>query len=255
MKYVAACSFGKDSIATVILANEHNEPLDEVIYCEVMFDDQISGEVPEHRDFIYEIAKPMFESWGIKVTILRSQKTYVSNFMHVITKGKQAGKIRAFPLCGRCTIQRDCKLPPMEKYKKQLGGDVVQYLGIAKDEQERLLRLDGKQKITLLDKYGVEERDTFDMCRAHGLLSPIYEFTDRGGCWFCPNAKERELRHLFDHHKDLWQRMLELQALPNKVTEKFDRRRTFAEIDAKFKADDAQLTLFDLLQIKEGYSI
>lgn len=48
MKHVAACSFGKDSIATVILAREHNEPLDEVIYCEVMFDDEISGEVPEH---------------------------------------------------------------------------------------------------------------------------------------------------------------------------------------------------------------
>lgn len=143
MKHVAACSFGKDSVAAVILAKEHNEPLDEVVYCEVMFDDQISGEVPEHRDFIYEIAKPIFESWGIKVTILRSQKTYLSNFMHVITKGEQAGKIRAFPLCGRCTIQRDCKLPPMEKYKKQLGGDVVQYLGIAKDEQERLLRLSG----------------------------------------------------------------------------------------------------------------
>ena len=124
MKHVAACSFGKDSVATVILAKEHNEPLDEVVYCEVMFDDQISGEVPEHRDFIYEIAKPIFESWGIKVTILRSQKTYLSNFMHVITKGEQAGKIRAFPLCGRCTIQRDCKLPPMEKYKKQIAHQV-----------------------------------------------------------------------------------------------------------------------------------
>lgn len=79
MKHVAACSFGKDSIATVILAREHNEPLDEVIYCEVMFDDEISGEVPEHRQFIYEVAKPLFESWGIKVTILRSEKTYISN--------------------------------------------------------------------------------------------------------------------------------------------------------------------------------
>lgn len=98
MKYMAACSFGKDSVATVILAKEHNEPLDEVVYCEVMFDDEISGEVPEHRQFIYETAKPIFESWGIKVTILRSQKTYVSNFKHVITKGDQAGKIRAFPL-------------------------------------------------------------------------------------------------------------------------------------------------------------
>lgn len=29
MKYMAACSFGKDSIATVILAKEHKEPLDE----------------------------------------------------------------------------------------------------------------------------------------------------------------------------------------------------------------------------------
>ena len=101
MKHVAACSFGKDSIATVILAREHNEPLDEVIYCEVMFDEEISGEVPEHRQFIYEVEKPLFESWGIKVTILRSEKTYISNFMHVIKKGKQAGKIRAFPLCGR----------------------------------------------------------------------------------------------------------------------------------------------------------
>ena len=53
MKYMAACSFGKDSIATVILAKEHNEPLDEVVYCEVMFDDEISGEVPEHRQFIF----------------------------------------------------------------------------------------------------------------------------------------------------------------------------------------------------------
>lgn len=137
MKYMAACSFGKDSIATVILAKEHNEPLDEVVYCEVMFDDEISGEVPEHRQFIYETAKPIFESWGIKVTILRSQKTYVSNFKHVITKGDQAGKIRAFPLCGRCSIQRDCKLPPINKYKRQMGDDVIQYLGIFKNGLHR----------------------------------------------------------------------------------------------------------------------
>ena len=128
-----------------------------------------------------------------------------------------------------------------------MGDDVIQYLGIAKDEQERLLRLDGAKKISLLDKYGIEESETFEICRSHGLLSPVYEFTDRGGCWFCPNAKEKELRHLYDHHKDLWAKMLELQALPNKVTEKFDRTRTFADIDAKFRADDAQLSIFDFI--------
>ena len=66
MKHIASCSFGKDSIATVLLALEHGEPLDEVVYCEVMFADEISGEVPEHRDFIYNTAIPYFESRGVK---------------------------------------------------------------------------------------------------------------------------------------------------------------------------------------------
>lgn len=38
MKHYASCSFGKDSVATVLLALEHGEPLDGVIWCEVMFD-------------------------------------------------------------------------------------------------------------------------------------------------------------------------------------------------------------------------
>lgn len=49
-KYIASCSFGKDSIATILLAIEHGEPLDEIVYCEVMFDSKTSAEVPEHRD-------------------------------------------------------------------------------------------------------------------------------------------------------------------------------------------------------------
>ena len=73
-----------------------------------------------------------------------------------------------------------------------------------------------------------------------GLLSPVYEFTDRGGCWFCPNGKKKELRHLYDHHPDLWARMLELQALPGKVSEKFNRTESFSDIDERFRMEDAQ---------------
>lgn len=36
--YIASCSFGKDSIATILLALEHDEPLDRVVFSEVMFD-------------------------------------------------------------------------------------------------------------------------------------------------------------------------------------------------------------------------
>ena len=68
MKHVASCSFGKDSLATILLALEHGEPLDEAVYCEVMFDKEISGEVPEHRDFIYTTAIPALERRGVKVS-------------------------------------------------------------------------------------------------------------------------------------------------------------------------------------------
>ena len=118
LKHVASCSFGKDSLATILLALEHGEPLDEAVYCEVMFDKEISGEVPEHRDFIYTTAIPALERRGVKVTVLRSEKTYVDLFTGKITRGPKKGLLRSFPICGRCAVQRDCKLKPILRYQK-----------------------------------------------------------------------------------------------------------------------------------------
>ena len=237
--HIASCSFGKDSVATILLALEHGEPLDEVIYCEVMFDDYISGEVPEHQDFIYQAAIPAFEKLGVPVRVVKSEKTYTSVFMGRITRGPKKGMIRSFPMCGKCYVQRDCKICPIRRYQKTLPPDTVQYIGIARDEPKRLARLTANQ-ISLLDKYGYTENDAKQLCQKAGLLSPVYEFTDRGGCWFCPNAKLPELRHLYDHHPELWQKMMRLQAVPEKVTEKFNRSQTFADIDAMFWKQDSQ---------------
>ena len=99
--------------------------------------------------------------------------------------------------------------------------------------------------MSLLEKYHYTEDDAKQLCRKAGLLSPVYAFTDRGGCWFCPNARRKELRHLYDHHPGLWERMLELQALPGKVSEKFNRTDTFSDIDARFRMEDAQKSLFE----------
>lgn len=59
-----------------------------------------------------------------------------------------------------------------------------------------------------------------------------------------PNAKLPELRHLYDHHPDLWREMLALQALPNKATEKFNRELRFSDYDILFHNEDAQLCWF-----------
>ena len=38
MKHILTCSFGKDSIATALLALQHGEPLDELVYSEVIME-------------------------------------------------------------------------------------------------------------------------------------------------------------------------------------------------------------------------
>ena len=169
LKHVASCSFGKDSLATILLALEHGEPLDEAVYCEVMFNKEISGEVPEHRDFIYTTAIPALERRGVKVTVLRSEKTYVDLFTGKITRGPKKGLLRSFPICGRCAVQRDCKLKPILRYQKSLPPDTVQYIGIAKDEQERLLRLAGN-RVSLLDKYNCTEEDAKQLASGQGCF-------------------------------------------------------------------------------------
>ena len=169
-KFIASCSFGKDSLATILLAKEHGEPLDEAVYCEVMFDKGISGEVPEHRDFIYNTAIPALERMGVKIIVLRSEKTYVDLFTGRVTRGPKKGMVRSFPICGKCAVQRDCKVRPIQRYQKTLPPGTVQYIGIAKDEQERLLRLEDSRQVSLLAKYNFTEQDAWQLCEDANVI-------------------------------------------------------------------------------------
>lgn len=251
MKYIASCSFGKDSIATILLAREHNEPLDEIVYCEVMFDENISGELPEHRDFIYNVAIPKFEEWGYKVTVLRSDRNYSSIFNSIITKSRvegRNGKKYGFPLSLGCWVNSRCKIPPIDNYWKNQNEQYTQYVGIAVDEPKRLQRLSGTNRTSLLEKYGFTEEMAKQKCIEYGLLSPIYEFTNRNGCWFCMHQKRKELRHLYENHKDLWNKLLDMsqQELNNPYFYGYDKI-TFSDIDEQFRLEDAQMTIFDFL--------
>ena len=49
---VFSLSFGKDSMATLILAAEQGIPIDRVIYCDIQFNDEISGEHPIMAEWI-----------------------------------------------------------------------------------------------------------------------------------------------------------------------------------------------------------
>lgn len=253
--YFCSWSGGADSTATALLALEHGEPLTGLVYCEVMFDREISGEVPEHAEFIHQIAIPWFEHSGIHVEVLRSQKTFCDYFYWPITKGENKGKLHGFPLSGkgRCSIKRDCKLPPLRKFIRE-HKDAIWYLGIAYDEDSRLKSMD-QNAVSLLEKYRVTQVEAREICRRYGLLSPIYEFSPRGGCFFCPNAKKKELRHLRDHHPELWINLLEMQSDQRVVRpNSFGFDINLLDHENNFDMDDRQITWDDvkMMEMLEG---
>lgn len=241
--YVASCSFGKDSLATVLLAIENNEPLDRVVYSEVMFDKHrgISGENPEHIEWIRDTAIPRLESYGLRVDVVRDDKDYMELFHKVRQSGDYRGCYYGFLLEGKCLANRELRVKPIRDYLKQFP-KVIQYIGIAIDEPERLKRLT-RTKISLLAKYRYTEAMAMELCSKYDLVSPIYQNSSRGGCWFCPSARLSQFRNLKKLHPNLWSELLALGKTEGLCSYIFKAGLTIEEVDRKISY--TQLNLFD----------
>ena len=86
-----------------------------------------------------------------------------------------------------------------------------------------------------------------NLCRKYGLLSPIYKYFPRGGCWFCPNARDKELMFLKTQYPFLWKQLLDLPT-ENLAFARFSRTETIHQINArlneKIELEKMQLKLF-----------
>lgn len=154
-------------------------------------------------------------------------------------------------MAGHCNINRDCKSKPINNFYKNIKDEAIQYVGIAIDEEKRLerIRISDVPKISLLEKYGYTEQMAFDLCKKCDLLSPIYDFAPRGGCWFCPNARDCELRHLRNNHRDLWDKLLELEETPNLIGNKWNTltQKSIHDKEEQFMWEDRQMIIFDFI--------
>ena len=254
-EYFLSWSGGVDSTATGILAVLHNEPLTALIYSRVMFDKDTPADLPEHDNFINKVAIPWFKQRGIAVEVVQPKKNFVDDFFYHKkgTRSKNCGKYSGFPMVGKriCEIKTPLKVTPIRTFLRKHPG-CIQYIGYAADEESRLSQLK-ENEISLLQKYGITHEGAMKLCLEYGLMSPCYQYSKRGGCFFCPNAQDDQLRHIYRNHPDLWRKMLELQKEPNIVRPgKFKIDEGLYEINARFELEGEQLNLFEEMEMLDA---
>lgn len=241
---IVCWSGGKDSTAVIIKSKELGLDIDYILFSEVMFNEKISCEYPAHMDFIKNVAIPTFRQWGYRVEILRHDKTYMDYFNQVRMRGNNIGKCVGFPMADKCNL-RNCKIAPIESFLKE-HPNAIQYVGITADEPRRLARLP-HNKVSLLAEHGFTQEMARKLCEDYGLLSPMYQFFHRTGCWLCPNASLAQLRFLRRHHPELWGILLDLEKRDNLVGNIFNTQaqRSIVSLEEQFFWEDRQLSIFD----------
>lgn len=114
--------------------------------------------------------------------------------------------------------------------------NIVQYLGIAADEPERIARHQKPGFMLPLVEIGWDEAYCRQICEENDLLSPIYTSSARGGCWFCHNQGVDQLRLLRKTYPDLWALLLKWD-LDSPTTFKPDGH-TVHDYDLRFQLED-----------------
>ena len=150
----------------------------------------------------------------------------------------KSGKDKRLSGTAECSVVRKAESKVFSQSSLAQGAkkNIVQYLGIAADEPERIKRHSVPGKMLPLVDIGWDEAYCRQWCEENDLLSPIYTTATRGGCWFCHNQGVDQLRLLRKNYPDLWQLLLKWDK-DSPTTFKSDGH-TVHDFEKRFEAED-----------------
>jgi 3'-phosphoadenosine 5'-phosphosulfate sulfotransferase (PAPS reductase)/FAD synthetase len=241
--HVASFSGGKDSTAMVLHLIETGAKLDEVIYCDTY------KEFPAMYRHIEKVKK-VIQDAGIKFTELRSEKSFdYLMFDHEVNRRSKAviekyGNPKGYSWAGSLTrwCTSKLKIQIIERYLKSLNENfnVIQYTGIAADEQYRLERENNKKQLHPLVDWGWDEKTCLEYCYSQGYdWEGLYELFHRVSCWCCPLQSLEELRKLRIHFPELWS---ELKDMDNRTWRNFRADYSVNELEIRFDFEEERIS-------------
>lgn len=205
MKHILSLSYGKDSLACLGAIEELGLPLDRIIHAEIWATKTIPADLPPMIEFKAKADKIIKERYGLTVEHIKPDYTYEEVFYKVITspKSKNIGKIYGFPMIKGAWCNSRLKVSTLKK----IDHNSIAYIGIAVDEPQRYKVLNSTKKSPLIDANWTEQM-CYDWCLKNDFLSPIYQTSARGGCWFCHNQGVEQLRLLRRDYPEYWKLLL-----------------------------------------------
>lgn len=206
--FIANVSFGKDSLAMLLLILEKGLPLDEVVFYD-------TGAEFEAIYRMRDRVKSLLAEKGILFTELYPKNPFFWSMFERPVKKRNGDQKFGYGWCGRmCRWGTTEKTRTLNSYKK---GAYV-YIGLAADEIKRLERLnnqDSKKLFPLVDA-GMTEVDCLEYCRAYGFDwvedgVDLYDVLDRVSCWCCWNKNLKELRGYYQKLPKYWKQLKDLE--------------------------------------------
>ena len=206
--YIASVSWGKDSLAMLIMLIENYEPLDEVVFYDTGMEFRAIYAI---RDKML----PTLKQHGIKYTELTPSNPFIYQMFDRPVNGKN-GQHFGYSWCGgKCRWMTAEKLRKLNRYAEERNAIV--YVGLAADEKKRLEKEHEPYKRYPLAGWGITEDDALSICYARGYCwlengIRLYEILDRVSCWCCANKNLKELRNIRIYLPDYWDQLKALQS-------------------------------------------
>lgn len=205
--YIASVSWGKDSLAMLLLLIDKGYPLDEVVFYDTGMEFQAIYDTQNRM-------KPTLEQLGIKYTVLYPENSFLYDMLERPKIKRSGVTVYGDGWCGGpCRWGTFKKLRALDKYAKE--HNAVVYIGLAADERVRLLKLETSKRAPLAE-LGVYEKAALALCYERGFFWEesgvrLYDILDRVSCWCCCNKNLRELRNMYKYLPEYWDRLKNLQ--------------------------------------------
>ena len=193
----------------LLLILETRHPLDAVVFFDTGMEFQAISDIRNK-------VKPILEKNGVIYTELVPPRPFLYDMLECPhTRRKDGITTYGYGWCGGlCRWGTTEKLKALDRYAKSKKATV--YIGIAADEEKRIVRARQKKRpavsIFPLVEWGMTEADCLEYCYKNGWKwlengIDLYDILDRVSCWCCSNKNQKEIKNIMQYLPEYWERI------------------------------------------------